>query len=36
MILLFDNTDCPNCSGPFEDNDNFLFICPKYNNWRLV
>jgi hypothetical protein len=29
-------TDCPNCRGPLEDNNHFLFICPKYNNIRLV
>ena len=22
--------------GPLDDNDHFLFICPKYNNLRLV
>jgi len=30
MIFLSDNTDCPNWSGPLEDNDHFLFICPKF------
>jgi hypothetical protein len=31
-----DYTDCPNYNGPLEDNDHFLFLCPKYNNFRLV
>ena len=26
---LSDNTECPNCGGPLEDNDHFLFICPQ-------
>ena len=34
--FLSNNTDCPNCRGPLEDNNHFLFICPKYNNIRLV
>jgi hypothetical protein len=28
--FLSDNTDCPNCRGPLEDNNHFLFMCPKY------
>ena len=34
--FLSDNTDFPNCGCPLEDNNHFLFICPKYNNIRLV
>ena len=34
--FLSDYTNCPNCSGPLEDNNHLLFICPKYNNLRLV
>jgi len=34
--FLFDNTDCPNCRSPLEDNNHFLFMYPKYNNLRLV
>ena len=34
--LLSYNTDCPNCSGPLDDNDHILFICPKNNNLRLA
>ena len=34
--FLSNNTDCPNCRGPLEENNHFLFICPKYNNIRLV
>jgi len=33
-ILLSDNSDCQ--KYPLEDNDNFLCICPKYNNLRLI
>jgi hypothetical protein len=38
--LLFNDflsnfTNCPNCSGPLEDDNHLLFICPKYNNLRL-
>jgi hypothetical protein len=34
--FLSDNTNCPNCSGPLEDNNHFLLICPKFNNFRLI
>ena len=34
--FLSDDTDCPNCGDPLEDNGHFLFICPTYNNLRLV
>ena len=30
--FLSDYTNCLSCSGPLEDNNHFLFICPKYNN----
>ena len=33
---VYDNTDGSYCNGQFEDNDRFLFICPNYNNLRLV
>ena len=29
-------TDCPNYNFQLEDNDHFWFLCPKYNNFRLV
>ena len=34
--FLSDNTNCPNCSGPLEDNNHYLLICPKFNNFRLI
>ena len=34
--FLSDNTNCPNCSGPLEDNNHFLLNCPKFNNLRLI
>ena len=34
--LLSDNTNCPNCSGSLEDNNHFLLICPKFNNFRFI
>ena len=36
MIFLSDNTNCPNCSGSLEDNNHFLLICPKFNNFRFI
>jgi hypothetical protein len=27
--FLSDNTNCTNCSGPLEDNNHYLFICPN-------
>jgi hypothetical protein len=34
--FLSDNTNCPNCSGPLEDNNHFLLNCPKFNNFDLI
>jgi len=34
--FVSDNTDCPNCIGLLEESNHFLFICPEYNNLRLV
>ena len=36
MIILSDNTNCPNCSGSLEDNNHFLLICPKFNNLGFI
>jgi hypothetical protein len=41
MVVVFittyaNNTNCPNCSGSLEDNNHFLFICPKFDNLRFI
>ena len=34
--FVSDDTSCPNCTGPLEDNNHCLLICPKFNSLRMI